>query len=113
MDAGSLKFVAKPVEPGENVYVYKKTYYQPKDFSDSRYDPSFSPLIYPGQTLHASAYIPEYGYASQVSLYVKELRSGKIYESEKQELKKGEWRHWNSYSGEGGCTSGEAGCLLL
>lgn len=28
----SLKFVAKPVEPGENVYVYKKTYYQPKDF---------------------------------------------------------------------------------
>ena len=88
----SLKFVAKPVEPGENVYVYKKTYYQPKDFSDSRYDPSFSPLIYPGQTLHASAYIPEYGYASQVSLYVKELRSGKIYESEKQELKKGEWK---------------------
>lgn len=88
----SLKFVAKPVEPGENIYVYKKTYYQPKDFSDSRYDPSFSPLIYPGQTLHGSAYIPEYGEDALVSLYVKELRSGKIYESEKLQLKKGEWK---------------------
>lgn len=88
----SLKFVAKPVRAGENVYVYKKTYYQPADFSDSRYDPSFSPLIYPGQTLHGSAYIPEYSHVAQVSLYVKELRSGKIYESEKQKLEKGEWK---------------------
>lgn len=88
----SLKFVAKPVEPGENVYVYKKTWYQPKDFSDSRYDPSFSPLVYPGQILHGSAYIPEYGADALVSLYVKELRSGKIYESEKYRLEKGEWK---------------------
>ncbi len=88
----SLKFVAKPVKPGENIYIYKRTYYQPKDFSDSRYDPSFSPLVYPGQVLHASAYIPVYGDEAQVSLYVKELRSGMIYESKKQELKKGEWK---------------------
>lgn len=27
-----------------------KTYYFGKDFTDSRYDPSFSPLIYPGET---------------------------------------------------------------
>ena len=88
----SLKFVAKPVKPGENIYIYKRTYYQPKDFSDSRYDPSFSPLVYPGQVLHASAYIPVYGDEAQVSLYVKELRSGMIYERKKQELKKGEWK---------------------
>lgn len=42
--------------------------------------------------LHASAYIPVYGDEAQVSLYVKELRSGMIYESKKQELKKGEWK---------------------
>lgn len=88
----SLKVVVKPVRPGENVYIYKKTYYQPKDFSDSRYDPSFSPLIYPGQMLHGSAFIPEYGQNAEVSLYVKELRSGQIYESEKQLLVKGEWK---------------------
>lgn len=88
----SLKFVAKPVEPGENIYVYKKTWYQPKDFSDSRYDPSFSPLIYPGQILHGSAFIPEYGEDALVSLYVKDLRSGKLYQSEKQKLAKGKWK---------------------
>lgn len=32
--------------------VFQKTYYFPKDFDDSRYDPSFSPLVYPGDTLH-------------------------------------------------------------
>lgn len=88
----SLKFIAKPVEPGETVYVYKKTYYRPEDFSDSRYDPAFSPLIYPGQTLHGSAYIPENGETAQVSLYVKDLRSGTEYRSEKVTLKKGKWQ---------------------
>ena len=78
----SLKFVAKPVEPGENVYVYKKTYYVPEDFDDSRYDPCFSPLVYPGQTVHGSAYIPHYSQAAQVSLYIRDARSGKIYERE-------------------------------
>ena len=57
----SLKFVAKHVEPGENVFVYKKTHYRPADFHDSRYDPCFSPLVYPGQIIHGSAMIPEYG----------------------------------------------------
>lgn len=88
----SLKFVAKPVEPGENVYVYKKTYYVPEDFDDSRYDPCFSPLVYPGQTVHGSAYIPHYSQAAQVSLYIRDARSGKIYESVKEELGKGEWK---------------------
>ncbi|HIU75023.1 MAG TPA: ADP-ribosylglycohydrolase family protein [Candidatus Pelethocola excrementipullorum] len=87
----SLKFVAKPVEPGENVYVYKKTHYEPKDFHDSRYDPCFSPLVYPGQTVHGSAYLPEYGQAAYVSLYVRDAHSGKIYQSEKTELEKGKW----------------------
>ncbi len=87
-----LKFVVSPAEPGENIYVYKKTHYEPKDFHDSRYDPCFSPLVYPGQTLHGSAYIPDYSQEAQVSLYVKEAHSGRIYEGEKVELLKGEWK---------------------
>ena len=31
--------------------VYLKTYYTNKDFSDSRYDPAFSPILYPGQKI--------------------------------------------------------------
>lgn len=34
--------------------VYFKTYYRPSDLTDSRYDPSFSPLIYPGEEFHFS-----------------------------------------------------------
>lgn len=88
----SLKFVAKPVEPGENIYVYKKTYYKPEDFHDSRYDPSFSPLVYPGQTLHGSALLPLYADAAFVSLYVRDLRSGRIHEGPIEQLAKGEWK---------------------
>lgn len=88
----SLKILAKSVPGGDAVYAYRKTYYDPKDFHDSRYDPCFSPLIYPGQTLHASAYIPEYSQEALVSLYVRDAHTGKIYRSENQELKKREWK---------------------
>lgn len=33
--------------------VFHKTYYRPADFHDSRYDPAFSPILYPGQSLTA------------------------------------------------------------
>ena len=88
----SLKFVAKPVEPGENVFVYKKTHYRPADFHDSRYDPCFSPLVYPGQTIHGSAMIPEYGEDAQVSLYARDSRADKIYEGNREILCKGQWK---------------------
>ncbi len=88
----SLKFIAKPVEAGEPIYLYKKTYYRPQDFYDSRYDPSFSPLIYPGQKLHGSAMLPEYGEGGVACLYVKDVRSGRIYEGTEEVLKKGVWK---------------------
>ncbi len=88
----ALKAVVKPMCPGENVYLYKKTYYKPADFHDSRMDPSFSPLVYTGQTIHGSAYIPEYGREAVVSLFVREEHSEKIYRSNPVPLKKGEWK---------------------
>lgn len=88
----ALKAVVKPVHPGENVYLYKKTYYKPEDFHDSRYDPSFSPLVYPGQTIHGSAYIPEYGREADVSLFVREEHSGRVFHSASVPLKKNEWK---------------------
>lgn len=87
----SLKVAAKQVFPGETVYVYRKTYYTPSDFHDSRYDPAFSPVVYPGQRLHGSVYLPEYGFDAQAGLYVRDAHTGLIYESGRQELKKGAW----------------------
>lgn len=37
----------------EAVEVYHRTYYRPADFTDSRYDPAFSPILYPGQEIRA------------------------------------------------------------
>ena len=87
----SLKLAVNRVQPGENIYIYKKTYYRPKDFHDSRYDPAFSPLVYPGQVLHGSVMLPEYGPGVSVSLYARDMRSGTIYESAPLKPEKGVW----------------------
>lgn len=88
---GSLKFLAKPMEPGENLYVFKHTYLRPKDFDDSRYDPGFSPLVYPGQIVHGSVYLPEYTPDTWVTLYVKEGHTGMIHEGGKIKVEKNIW----------------------
>ncbi len=35
----------------ETLHIYKKTYYRPNDLYDVRYQPSFSPLVYPNETI--------------------------------------------------------------
>ncbi len=86
-----LKAMAKPVSPGERVCVFKHTYLRPSDFHDSRYDPAFSPLVYPGQTLHGSAMLPQNAAECGVHLYARNARTGFLYMGETQQLKHGQW----------------------
>lgn len=88
----SLKVSVGAVSPGEKIFVYRKTYYRPRDFHDSRYDPSFSPVVYPGQTVHGSVMVPEYSEGLTACLYVRELRTGKLYLGEALTLEKGVWQ---------------------
>ena len=55
----SLKAVVKPMRPGSAFRVACRTHFRPADFHDSRYDPCFSPIVYPGQTLRAKVKRPE------------------------------------------------------
>ena len=94
----SLKFsTISRIAPAEKVLIYKKTYYQASDFSDSRYDPEFSPTVYPGQTLHVSVMVPEYGYsdgfmdALVARLYVHDEHTDTLIESDPVKITKGEW----------------------
>lgn len=48
---GALKASAKLFDPVDQMRVVLKTYYRPEDFSDSRYFPAFSPILYPGQQI--------------------------------------------------------------
>ena len=53
----------------------------------------FSPLVYPGQTVHGSVMVPEYGLSDlQVSLYVHEVRGDRIYQGDAVVLEKGQWK---------------------
>ena len=88
----SLRMYVKPTEPGNKVYLYKKTYYYPKDFSNSRYDPAFSPILYPGQKVIGAVMIPEYSRPAYVRMYVHEQRSGKEITGERIYLEKNSWR---------------------
>lgn len=46
----ALRFTV-PKAADTTYMLYKKTYYVPADFDDNRYQPSFSPTLYPGQRI--------------------------------------------------------------
>lgn len=77
----------------ERAFVYKRTYLYPHDFDNSRYDPSFSPLVYPGQTIRGSVFVPDYGCDCIVRLYAKNATTGEILQGEPHEMERGKWAH--------------------
>jgi len=54
-----LRFSVRDVDPQESVEAYIKTYYQPSDLHDSRYDPAFTPTVFPGQIVRFRALSPD------------------------------------------------------
>lgn len=72
----SLKLTVLNAVPGAEHFFYKQTYYVPSDFDDSRYEPFFTPVVHPGQTVHMSVLLQDdHAYAQP---YVKLGRSGEI-----------------------------------
>ncbi|NLC96836.1 MAG: ADP-ribosylglycohydrolase family protein [Erysipelotrichaceae bacterium] len=61
-------------------YIYQKTYYKPSEIYDSRYEPSFSPTIYPNETIFFSLENPE-NISFEACIYVKDDK-GFIYNSD-------------------------------
>lgn len=113
--SGSLKVIAKPLSGGDELRIYHKTYYRPADFHDSRYDPSFSPLLYPGQRIMARVMAPEYiGLEVLACIYVKDGNSGKYLEAETRPLNPSKWEelHFDLPFMEGACIE-EAGIKLI
>lgn len=52
----SLKITINNLHPQNEVSVYQKTYYQPEDLHDARYQPCFSPIVFPGDEVRCSLY---------------------------------------------------------
>jgi ADP-ribosylglycohydrolase len=84
-----LKVVANRLKSDTELKIYHKTYYQPKDLHDSRYDPSFTPILYTGQTIKAVLKNAS-GFEIFGKLYVKDINNQEIYYSDPYKLTE-EW----------------------
>lgn len=73
---GALQISSAASCAGTPVKVYYQTYYRPEDFNDSRYDPSFSPVAYPGNALAA---VVQSDQPLRARLYWQEGHSGEFH----------------------------------
>lgn len=88
----SLKVAFDSVQGGCAYRVFHQTYYRPHDFNDSRYDPGFSPILYPGQTIEAQVLLPgPTEQRVQARLYVKDGNESAYYYGETVQLSAGRW----------------------
>ncbi|MEX2104568.1 MAG: ADP-ribosylglycohydrolase family protein [Bacilli bacterium] len=88
----SLKVVFDRSNGGNGYRTYLQTYYRPEDFNDSRYDPSFSPILYPGQYIESKVMLPATEKRQiQARLYVRDRNSDTRHYGEKILLTPGEW----------------------
>lgn len=70
--------VTVPGAAGVRTMLYKKTYYFPADFDDNRYQPSFSPLLYPGQQIRGFLKLAPGSAGCSALAYVHNASTGEI-----------------------------------
>ncbi|MDI4645147.1 ADP-ribosylglycohydrolase family protein [Cohnella hashimotonis] len=88
----SLRIMFDKVNSGCGYRTYLQTYYGPEDFNDSRYDPAFSPILYPGQTVACKAMVPSGTPDPMLArLYVHDCNSGHTYYGPKTMLLPNQW----------------------
>lgn len=86
-----LRVVGKPLQIGDSYRVYQRTYFKPEDLHDNRYDPAFSPIVYPGQKISASVKTDEHTKAVKARLYVRDRNQQKIYSGDYEWLSADYW----------------------
>jgi ADP-ribosylglycohydrolase len=89
---GSLKVTLRDLGKKQEVRLPLRTYLHPAALASNYYGASFSPQVYPGQTLTAQVYLPE-GAPAQlfVSLYGRDERSRTSHQPPGVELVPGQW----------------------
>ncbi|MGI6115547.1 ADP-ribosylglycohydrolase family protein [Luoshenia tenuis] len=110
----SLRWVIGNAASGELHYLYKQTYYRPEDFDDSRYDPAFSPLVYPGQRLHLSIRpgLEPGEMAAWAQPYVRDGRTGEVVTGQWVVLDQPRWYELSLQIPAGSGLIGQAGVIL-
>lgn len=91
--SGSLKIVYDQLAENDRCHIYYKTYYERADFDDERYDPAFTPLVWPGQTASLKLYCDQWegGEMPTVTPYVRLAHSGREIRLARRQLPREEW----------------------
>ncbi len=85
--------IRKLIKKGE-ARIFTRTYYRPTELSGNYYGATFSPLIYPGQTVAARLYLPaDSPDTLRAGLFVYDDNNRLLHRAEGVPLKPGEWHH--------------------
>ncbi|MBQ9950643.1 MAG: ADP-ribosylglycohydrolase family protein [Clostridia bacterium] len=81
---GSLRAGAISMPDTGSFRIARRTYYYPADMHDNRYDPEFTPVLYPGQTISVRVMQAESCAQMELhaALYVRDRNSGELIEGE-------------------------------
>lgn len=99
---GALAFFTNKMSRDGEAFLYIKTYYTPEDFHDSRYDPAFSPTVYPGETVSCAVAAPaDMAGRVQARLYARDCHTGEMLYGDSVVLEDTAW-HLLAYHIPGG-----------
>jgi len=91
-DGGALQATVRKLNKKGEVRLFVKTYYRPEELSANYYGASFSPKLYPGQTIRARVLLPAEAPTSlRAALYVRDGNRGEEYQDVGQPLSPGQW----------------------
>lgn len=95
----SLKVTMNNLHPGNQVFVYQNTYYEPADLHDARYQPCFSPIVYPGDKVHC--YVKNVtGQKLMAYLYCYDTANQEYHRFTSVDLSKQEEKNWVRIEGQ-------------
>lgn len=89
---GALRATVRKLNKKGQVRLFVKTYVRPDELSANYYGASFSPQIYPGQTMRARLFLPDDAPTHlRAGLYVHDDNSGKYHQGTALPLTPGAW----------------------
>ncbi|MGQ9849730.1 MAG: ADP-ribosylglycohydrolase family protein [Aggregatilineaceae bacterium] len=92
-DEGTLQASVRKLGKKGELRLFTRTCYRPAELSGNYYGATFTPLIFPGQTVTAEVYLPpEAPPTLQTSLYVFDDHAGESHQSSGQPLAPGAWQ---------------------
>ncbi|HFE67240.1 MAG TPA: ADP-ribosylglycohydrolase family protein [Chloroflexi bacterium] len=92
LSAGCLRITVRKLNKKGEVRLFARTHVRPDELSANYYGASFSPQIYPGQTMRARLFLPDDAPADlRAGLYVHDGNCGDNQQAAAQPLTPGEW----------------------